>query len=208
MAFVCQQSRVGHEQQALVEPEKDVYLLRGYAYVVVCLLQCQPVVGELQLAAQHVVVGYYALGLQAAYVLQPTLRLSNLSVKHHVLLIHAEEFKVAAEHGKPYVALVGSSLQPRKFLLKVGLAYGVFYPAALIYGLTYVYRIVLLPVGRVGPGGVAQSVLPHYRLAQISGTQPHADRRQPRHAGRLGALGSHLLLQAVGSHLKMTARHL
>ena len=58
---LTQQGRVRYDKCLLVQTQQNVELLRHQRQTVVYFLQGQAVVGQLQLAAQHVVVGDEAL---------------------------------------------------------------------------------------------------------------------------------------------------
>ena len=71
-------------------------MLGGETDIVLGLQQAETVIGQLHLAAQHVVIGDKSFALQAADILQTAFGLCNVPGQYIMLFIEGKEVKVLA----------------------------------------------------------------------------------------------------------------
>ena len=197
-----EQGGVGPDQQLLVQPQQDVQLLRDQCDVVFCLLQGQPVVGQLHFAAQHIVVGDESLFLHAADVVQAPFRLLDVARQDLLLAVEAKQLQVRFQQIQLQIRGIRFALQRRQRPLHACPADRMAQLAAPVYGLREIYDIILRPVRSVGTVRIAQSPAEYYGLSDESAAQADLEVRQAVGPGPLFPDPGGILLQRIGLKLQ------
>ena len=130
--------------------------------------------------------------------MQPAFRLLDVAREDLLLAVEAEQLHVLLEQAQFEIGGIGLALQRSERAFLTGPADCVADLPTLVEGLREVDGVVLRPVGRIGPVGLAESLSEDDGLTGETAAQTDRKVGQPAGTGLLFADAGGILLQGIG----------